>query len=496
MARKQKQNAEILGLKPPSDEEAERALLGSLLLKPEIMPSLVERKLCGGDFYDERTRLLWQIASSLYGDGKPVDVKLIQPLIRERGDELSRSTIVLIAELIREQPTAANATHYLDRVRDVSAKRRMRFLGERLLEESTNGKSPGQSVEEALRVLNEITDSNLADQLHPLPFEKMNQQNQRLRPPVIHGLLRQGETANLISTSKAGKSWLMYHLALSIITNGRFLDHFDCLPGDVLLIDNELHQETIVFRVKTVADAMAVPLKQFQDQLSVLPLRGKLLDLYGVLAQLEKVKSGSLAAIIADSWYRLYPKGTNENDSGAITMLYNAVDREVERLQAVWINVHHSSKGSQSDKRVVDVGAGAGAQSRAVDAHLILREHEKPDCVVFDAAVRSFEPIAPFVLRWQFPLWIRDDKEDPQKLKGRQNERDAQGIAQLKKALRDGGPATNKQLKERTHMGFDRLTRLLDTLQDEGFIVSEVANISGNDCQQYRLTNESGQREF
>ena len=75
--------------------------------------------------------------------------------------------------------------------------------------------------------------------------------------------------------------------------------------------------------------------------------------------------------------------------------------------------MHHATKGNQSDRRVTDVGAGGGAQARAADTHLVLREHEQPNMVVLDAAVRSFPPIEPMTLRWSFPLWLPDPQTLP-----------------------------------------------------------------------------------
>src|SRR5262249_41625293 len=92
-------------------------------------------------------------------------------------------------------------------------------------------------------------------------------------------------------------------------------------------------------------------------------------------------------------------------------------ERMAEHLDGALLIVHHATKGSQSEKRVVDVGAGAGSQSRSADCHIALREHEVDDCVVFDARVRSFKPPAPMVLRWTYPLWERDLALDPTQLK-------------------------------------------------------------------------------
>jgi len=55
-------------------------------------------------------------------------------------------------------------------------------------------------------------------------------QNPALSPPVIQGLLRIGETANIIAAPKAGKSWLANALALATATGGDWLGR-QCGPG-------------------------------------------------------------------------------------------------------------------------------------------------------------------------------------------------------------------------------------------------------------------------
>ncbi len=112
----------------------------------------------------------------------------------------------------------------------------------------------------------------------------------------------------------------------------------------------------------------------------------------------------------------MLPAGIDENDNAAMSQVYNAIDRYAEMLQASFILVHHSSKGSQSGKSVTDVGSGAGAISRAADAHLILRPHEEPNCAVFESAVRSWPPVEPRCSAGRSNLGP-EDSLDPSRLK-------------------------------------------------------------------------------
>jgi hypothetical protein len=323
-------------------------------------------------------------------------------------------------------------------------------------------------------------------------FGELRRAYPRLHPPVIDGLIREGETCNVISTSKVGKSWLGYGMLLSVITGRDWLGRFATSAGRVLLIDNELHRGTLANRIPAVAGEVGVAPADYEQHLHVWPLRGSLRTLANLEDEFETIVAGTYKLILLDALYRFNIAGVSENDNAAMAAMYNTLDRIAERTKAAIVLIHHATKGSQSEKRVTDVGAGAGAQSRAADCHLILREHEEPGVVVLEAAVRSFAPVEPLALQWQFPLWVPVAGIDPTRLKGRltqseqrQGERDREGIDAITKALNDG-PATASQLR-RAGLGKDRLLRLLGILQSQGRVTVARTIVKGNECDEYRL---------
>lgn len=238
-----------------------------------------------------------------------------------------------------------------------------------------------------------------------------------LRQPVIHGLLRVGESMNVIAPSKMGKSWLVTDLALSLATGRTWLGTFDTEPGNVLVLDNELHPETSANRIPKVAAARRIPLNEIADTVFVDNLRGHLKDILSLGTYFQSLQPGFFKIVVLDAFYRFLPKDTDENSNANLTDIYNQLDWYAGMLGCSFVLVHHASKGNQSGKSVTDVGAGAGSQARATDTHLILRPHEEPDCVVLDAAVRSWPPIGPRCLRWTFPIWTPDDSLDPAALR-------------------------------------------------------------------------------
>jgi len=238
-----------------------------------------------------------------------------------------------------------------------------------------------------------------------------------LNPPVVHGALREGETMNIIASPKVGKSWLASSLAISVASGVDWLG-FPVELGPVLHIDNELHANTSTHRYRRLADAMGLQPHLFGHNLTLVNLRGRLTDIRRLGALFDAYPPGAFRLVIIDAFYRAMPKGTDENDNGTIAELYNLIDLYAMRLGCAFVLVHHTSKGTQSGKTVTDVGAGAGSQSRAVDTHMVLRQHEADNLVVLEAAARSWPPIRPIALEWNWPLFTPVAEVDTSALLG------------------------------------------------------------------------------
>ncbi len=254
-----------------------------------------------------------------------------------------------------------------------------------------------------------------------LSLAELEERYPKLRPPIIHGLLREGETMNIIAAPKTGKSWLVLDLALAVAA-GRDWQGFPCEPGKVLIIDNELHPETSANRIRKVRDARGMALSRIGDKIFIDNQRGSLKDINELAQSIALLDKHKFKLVIIDAFYRAMPVRMDENDNGGMAKLYNAIDRYAKALGCSFVLIHHTSKGNQSIKSVTDVGSGAGAQSRAADAHLILRRHKDEDIVVLESVVRSFQPNPPICLRWNYPLWNVDLTLDPKQLDGIEEE--------------------------------------------------------------------------
>jgi RecA-family ATPase len=145
------------------------------------------------------------------------------------------------------------------------------------------------------------------------------------RPAVIDGLLREGETVNIIAAPKIGKSWLTLSLGFAIATGQPWLG-FETTQGGVLIIDNELHRETSAHRLRTMANALNIPIEQIAGKIFIINLRGLLRDLVGLGDWLKQFPRGRFKLAVIDAFYRTLPLGADENSNASMAAQYNLVD--------------------------------------------------------------------------------------------------------------------------------------------------------------------------
>lgn len=299
----------------------------------------------------------------------------------------------------------------------------------------------------------------------------------RMRPHVLDKYARQGETVNIIANPKFGKSWLATGIALHLQAGWPWLGRFDVAKGNVLLIDNELHPETIAHRIPVVANGYGIPASEYENGLCVEHLRGRLTDINAMASYFSQIEKDRFRCIVLDAKYRFMPEGTDENSNADEMRFYNLIDQYSAMTGSTMVLIHHASKGDQSGKRATDIGAGAGSQSRAADCHLVLREHEEQGCAVMEGEVRSFPRPDPVVLRWNYPIWTIADDLDPAAIKrpvGRgeqqQQARDRGGIEIITAALQAEGTMSRRKVRTTTGMRDDRLNRLLNLMRETGLI--------------------------
>ncbi len=108
----------------PHSNDAERAVIGSMLMNREVIPAIME-VITEDDFYAKQFGLLYRAIVELYNEGKPVD----EVTLRERASLLEAPPEItgdeFLAELVASVPLSQNAQEYARIIADKAMLRRL-----------------------------------------------------------------------------------------------------------------------------------------------------------------------------------------------------------------------------------------------------------------------------------------------------------------------------------------------------------------------------------
>ena len=241
-------------------------------------------------------------------------------------------------------------------------------------------------------------------------FEDVTEEDMVLPPEILHGCLYQGGKVLIAAPSKARKTFILISLCLSIANGIEWLG-FGTTRSNVLIIDLELMQPEAYKRVHLIASKLGI---SDYSGVDVWSLRGHLLTLDRLKSKImAHCKKNNIGFIAIDPYYRL-GEGCDENANGEIAKFLAQLEEIAHETGAAIALTHHFAKGNSSVKNSIDRMSGAGTFARDPDALLSLTEQEnsKSEVPIFVAefTVRSFKPIPAFAMRWEHPIWIRDDR--------------------------------------------------------------------------------------
>ena len=122
----------------PANVDAERAVLGSILLKPDACDDIA-LLVRPDDFSDESFQILYQHLLELHDSGKRIDVTIVLERLRTKGDLDRIGGAAMLAEVVEAVPHAAHAAHYAQIVRDKALLRSLIDAGTEILRDAYDG---------------------------------------------------------------------------------------------------------------------------------------------------------------------------------------------------------------------------------------------------------------------------------------------------------------------------------------------------------------------
>ena len=107
---------------PPQDIEAERSVLGSLMLDKNAIIKIADI-IDANDFYQPHHQKIYESVMDLFEKGEPIDVLTVSNRLKEKKELKLIGGVDYLTELIESVPTAAHIAHYAGIVRENRVRR-------------------------------------------------------------------------------------------------------------------------------------------------------------------------------------------------------------------------------------------------------------------------------------------------------------------------------------------------------------------------------------
>src|SRR6478609_7531626 len=270
---------------PPQNIEAERAVLGALLLDRDAMPSIAAT-LTAADFYRLPHADIYNAALALFRKREPVDLLTLQAELAKR-DQLDRiGGVAALSELLLNTPHAVHAPHYAALVAESAAKRRLSSIGVKIaalayddalsasdaLTESRlmlnqvlneSGHERGMSLGDALASLaaelDQRWEGNWIEDVVPTGFYDLDR-------AISGGGLERGQLGIFGARPGMGKTAFALQVALNAVRRAKLLD---IEPPWTVFFSSEMTTKALCWRA--LAETTGVPIQQLKRGLGLSP---------------------------------------------------------------------------------------------------------------------------------------------------------------------------------------------------------------------------------
>ncbi len=176
-------NSEILDRLPPQNLDAEKGVLGSLLIDPEMCDevALVVR---ADDFYADANQKLFVHLMMMHEEGKRIDILLLTDRMKQHGEFEVIGGTAYLAEIAQAVPYAANAVHYAKIVRDKATLRALIHASTEILRDAYDTTvNPSEAVSQSEQKIFAVHDDRSTDRvtsIHDLMIDAFHRIDARL----------------------------------------------------------------------------------------------------------------------------------------------------------------------------------------------------------------------------------------------------------------------------------------------------------------------------
>src|ERR687889_350063 len=153
---------------PPHDLDAERAVIGAMLVSETAVAAVAER-LGAEDFYSEVHRIIYGAMMRLYSRGEPIDQLTLTNELRSVNEFERIGGRPYVFQIVESVPTAANAGRYADIVRGKALLRAIIDVGSRITEDALREpEDVSEALDSAEQLVYGVSNRTLREHLAPV----------------------------------------------------------------------------------------------------------------------------------------------------------------------------------------------------------------------------------------------------------------------------------------------------------------------------------------
>lgn len=268
----------------------------------------------------------------------------------------------------------------------------------------------------------------------------------------------------LIGKPKAGKSWMMLDISLSVATGGQFLGR-RCAQGDVIYFALEDNRRRIKSRMRKLCHM------RFQDipaNVRFGTMEDKIQNMdVGFIDNLRHTLSlnSSIRLVIIDTVSMIRPmqKGAESTYAYDRRSIDPFTELGGEFPNLTIILVHHTRKTETND--VYDLASGSTALTGAADNNFILGNDAENDCMILQGKGREIEEFE-LAVKLNAPCWDLIGSGDP-----KEAALNASSQVILEAMGKFNRPMTVTEMSEHFDFSRQNLTKQLKKMVQSGLIV-------------------------
>lgn len=377
----------------PSNIEAERAVLGSVLLNREAILA-VSGWLEADDFYAEQHAWIFGAMLACVANRVPPDTRTVSDELRKKGRLETIGGLPYLLALVDAVPSSYHIEYYAQIVQRTAIFRRIVGIGGRIAAKGYHeDKDPDAVLAELHAMIDTAAKNYTSTSWQPFTLEQLFKEE---IPPirwVVQDLIPEGVSL-LVGGPKMKKSWMAYGIGLAVAAGGRALGEYPVEAGEVLYAALEDGKRRLKARGELMLQG------------------GPAVPGFWMVTDMPRLNAGGLGRI--ESWLQAHPaarlviidvlekvrpaRAGNGNGYGEDYEAIGPLKKLAEAHGVGILVLHHKRKAEAED--VMDTVSGTAGITGAVDSVLILQYERGAQDAVLHRTGRDLPDDSALALQW------------------------------------------------------------------------------------------------